>query len=1039
MATRELTIQEQLTGFVKRWGDYHSTEIAGAQSYLRHLLECYGADDYEPGEIFEAHPVRVVKPQQGEMFGPAKTVTSAERMDMYIPRICVWEMKGPQENLDDHVAQLQRYWVQTRPRYMVLCNFHEIWVYDTDEPDGTTTPHKYKLQDLPENHEALLFLRGDEAFFPQASEIVTREAARYIGQAVRELIEESDDRIRDRERITKFALECVFAMFGEDTGMIPGNLFENAMKTAQQSGDLSPVYTLFDDFGRANEYDRSNVTAPYINGPLFDREHPKLQVNKSILDVIYTASQYDWTAVRPEVFGSIFEQALDPAMRHELGAHFTAEADIMKVVGPTVVRPWSERIKACKTHKDCEALIKRMKHYHVLDPACGSGNFLYIVLREMKRLERALMNKWEERYNTKYGKRKADRRKAPKGPYFTVDQLHGIDKEEVAVQLTRVVLWIGQHLASRESDTEEASLPLTDLSANIIKADALFSDWFRPEDDGVSELAIVGNPPFLGAKRLRQELGDEYVDAMYLEYPNNKSADLVTFWYPTAVKLLKKNERAGFVSTNSIAQNESREASLDLIYANGGKIYDAWSSYVWPGEAAVHVSIVNWIMSDRPITSYLDGKEVTSISRSLSDFTDTCPARIITLNADIAFQGVKPGSVEFMIDGDIKNKIIESDPISSKVIKPILVAKDLNRRIDQSNSRWVIDFNDMTEEEATKHPGAMSYVVKNVVPSKLASRQSERLKKLYWQFESPRPGLRKAISELDCYIAVARVAPIPIYSFIDSEIVPDTALVIFSYDTHYHYGILQSAIHEYWAWARGSTLKGDLRYTNTTIFETFPFPLLSGGDPFAGDDTVGAAHAASVTENNARETGDACIAPTGKHNDRSGAAPGAGLKRSKGKKSGGGVAAATKGKGALTEDVPGTAVEDALARPTLNPPALSDLKSNYDPRQVPDTSEAARVSQVAEELYEKRQAACLALNLGLTKLYNLIKGKTPLDKLSDDHRALNTELQDLHVELNNAVCACYGWPEDTWRDENEVLKRLLKLNLALTSDEGMLG
>ena len=223
---------------------------------------------------------------------------------------------------------------------------------------------------------------------------------------------------------------------------------------------------------------------------------------------------------------------------------------------------------------------------------------------------------------------------------------------------------------------------------------------------------------------------------------------------------------------------------------------------------------------------------------------------------------------------------------------------------------------------------------------------------------------------------------------------PDNAVVVIALDQYYHYAILQSAIHEYWAWARGSTLKGDLRYTNTTIFETFPFPLLDSGR--------GAIHGSQGTGR-----GATC--------------------GSQDSGRGGTRAAQSARRGAI---------HGSQGRTSAAP---TDIKRKYDPRVVPDTPEAARVSRVAEKLYEKRQAACKTLNLGLTKLYNLIKGKTPLDKLSDDHRALNTELQDLHVELNNAVCACYGWPEDTWRDENEVLKRLLKLNLALTSDEGMLG
>ena len=163
---------------------------------------------------------------------------------------------------------------------------------------------------------------------------------------------------------------------------------------------------------------------------------------------------------------------------------------------------------------------------------------------------------------------------------------------------------------------------------------------------------------------------------------------------------------------------------------------------------------------------------------------------------------------------------------------------------------------------------------------------------------------------------------------------------------------MQSSIHDSWAWQRGSTLKGDLRYTNTTIFDSFPFPLTDCADPF------------------------------------------------------------TAGK----------------------EPSKAELLAKYDPRTVPDTDSARRLSAVAEELYTKRQAACKSLNLGLTKLYNFIKGKQKLTDLRADHQEIVRELQELHEKLNQAACACYGWPEDTWQDENEVLSRLLRLNLALTGE-----
>ncbi|MDQ3024774.1 MAG: N-6 DNA methylase, partial [bacterium] len=523
-----------------------------------------------------------------------------------------------ERDLQAHHDQLLVYWSRLRPRFMVLCNFHEFWIYDTDEEGGQNTPVKtFHISELPGNAGALNFLGGAETFFAKSSAEVTREAAGYIGQFLRDIIHRSPNAAADRPRYTKFTLECVFAMFAEDVGILPTKPFTQAMKSAQLSGDMSPVYNLFDDLGRASESDRSNLV-PYVNGPLFDRDHPKVPVDKELLaNLFIAADKYDWQAVRPEVFGSIFERSLFPDERHSAGAHFTSEADIMKVVGPTIVRPWRERIKACLSHKDIEQLIVRMQNYHVLDPACGSGNFLYVAYRELKRLELELRNRHTELYRAKAMKRASDLKPPPPGPYFTIQQLHGIDKLPEAVQLTRVVLWIAQYLANQELGLGEATLPLSPLEENVIEADALFTEWFPREEDDERELAIVGNPPFMGRAKMRAAMGDEYIDSVHKLFPNNRNADLVTYWYTQALVTLRDGERAGFVSSNSIAQNESREASLDKIVASAGVIHDAWKSYPWPGEAAVHVSIVNWIQGEYGGSRYLNGHHVLEIPASL--------------------------------------------------------------------------------------------------------------------------------------------------------------------------------------------------------------------------------------------------------------------------------------------------------------------------------------------------------------------------------------------------------------------------------------
>ena len=797
---------------------------------------------------------------------------------------------------------------------MVLCNFHEFWVYDTDEDGGQLTPKlTFPLAELPARGEALLFLRGETPDLERRSERVTAEIAKTLGLLVRGLLKASPNPDLDRERISKFVLECVFAMFAEDTELVPALMFTQVMREAVDTGKMEPVWSLFDDFGKRNAADRSHRFAPYVNGPLFDRNQPKIALTQAQIEDIHGAAKnFDWQGVRPEIFGSIFEQALDAAERHELGAHFTREEDIAKVVGPTVIEPWRQRIDAIRTRQDAERVVEQMKGFHVLDPACGCGNFLYVVYREMKRLESALANKWTQ-VQRRTAKRSSDTRPPPVRPYFTLDQIHGIEINSFSAFLARVVLWIGEHLAARELGLDEDTLPLKNLDHTIRQDDALLTDWPRPE----GELAIVGNPPYLGVRKMRRELKDEYVDQIFEKFPDNRAADLVTYWFKRALDVLKPDERAGYVCTNSVAQNDSREASIDKIIAKGGTITDAWKSYPWPGEAAVHISIVNWVMAPYDGIKMLDGNEVASISPGLTQSVDLTATRHVAANEKLCFMGVTPGNIEFVLTDEQRSEILAKDPDSAAVIRPYLIGRDVNREIEQRPTRWIIDFGTMTKEDAEQYLGAMQYVRKHVYPIRKENRR-EAYAERWWRFVEARPGLRAAIVGLKHVLVMPCVTTHLIVSRQNADICFDHKLMVVVLNDHYHFGVLHSQFHSAWAWARGSTLKADLAYTNTTIFETFPFPLHPDG--------------------------------------------------------------------------------------------------HYDPRARPTGEKADHVAATAEAFDKLRSATCKERCLGLTKIHNELEaGKLPT-------------LRQAYDEMNDAVAACYGFPEGVWKNDKETLRLLLQLN-----------
>jgi hypothetical protein len=914
----------RLQAFVAQWRNYQGTELEGAQDFLRGLLGCYEVEA-PPGKLFEQHPVKIAKKApQATLFGePEARTFTAERMDMYLPKVCVWEMKNPREaDLQKHHAQILGYWARTRPRYMVLSNFRQIWIYDTDDDDGQLRPKLcFPLAELPARGDALVFLRGEEPDLLSRSERVTSDVAGLLGRMMREVIDQASDPERAREQIAKFVLECVFAMFAEDTELIAPGLFTSVMKRADESGDLRDVWALFDDFGNAIAKERRHAAAPYVNGPLFDRQAPRLTLTPAHLHDLYAAARdFDWQGVRPEIFGSIFEQALDAVERHELGAHYTRESDIARVVGPTVIEPWRARIAAIRNPKDAERVVAEMRQFHVLDPACGCGNFLYVVYREMKRLEAALARKWTvmQRFAAK---RRSDVRPPPPGPWFTLAQVHGIEVNGFAAFLARVVLWIGEHLAARELGLDDATLPLKNLDQQVRHGDALSIDWPRPDPAEGGELAIVGNPPYLGVRKLRRELGDAYVDELFARFPKNRAADYVTYWFTRALSVLGPGERAGYVCTNSVAQNESREASIDQVLAAGGTLTDAWRSYPWPGEAAVHIAIVNWVMAPWEGLLTLDGAEVRSISPGLTEAVDVTAARRLAGNAGICFMGVTPGNAEFVLTDEERAEILARDPGSAPVIRPFLIGRDVNRELDQRPTRWIIDFGAMPKEEAEAYVGAMRHVRKHVYPIRKDNRR-EIYAERWWRFVEARPGLRSALSGLEHALVIPCVAPHLIVTRQPADICFDHQLMVLALSDAYHFGLLQSKLHATWAWARGSTLEERLRYTNTTIFETFPFPLLP--------------------------------------------------------------------------------------------------KERYEPRERPKTKAADRLATAASLFDGLRRAACKEQGLGLTKLHNALRAGDA------------SPLGAAYAAMNDAACAAYGFPEATWRDERDTLRRLVLLNHELS-------
>ncbi|MFD7652940.1 DNA methyltransferase [Actinosynnema sp. NPDC059797] len=770
---------------------------------------------------------------------------------MWKPR-CLVEMKKSGSDLKRHYRQAFDYWVNAvpnRPRYVVLCNFDEFWVYDFDSQMDAPV-EQVSLDQLASRWESLAFLLPEEKkpSFGNDLVAVTREAA----AAVAGVFGEMHQRGVRREVAQRFVLQSVMAMFAEDIGLLPAHFFTAALDDSLAT--KKPTDTAYDLlFNLFREMNTAGFTAggryrgtPYFNGGLFADINP-FDISKDELQRLRQAANTDWSAVRPEIFGTLFEQSMDKDERHASGAHFTSQADIAKVVGPTIVTPWRERIAEARTRGSggIEAMNKvlaDMFTFRVLDPACGSGNFLYVAYREMRRLEHeALIAVSEMRRNPVL---------ALQGTlsYVTPDHFFGIDVNPFAVELAKVTMMLAKKLSADELGDDRHVLPLDNLSDTIRATDALFSPW--PKAD-----AIIGNPPFLGRRFMVGELGADYCHKLAERHPNVSGvSDFVTYWFPLAHDRLPSGGRAGFVATNSIRQVHSRKASLDYIVDNGGVIYDAVSTQPWAGDAKVFVSIVNWI-KDADVTPKVlwlnDGDlrlEVDTIPTSLSPTVDVRGAQPLLANQrpQRCFQGQTPGVTrgDGFVIGEAQAVKLGLD---SGHIHPFLGGDELLWK--SAVDRYVIDvaIDDVMSANADI-PAIMKYLRASVLPKReeAASKESARNAKIlnenpkakvnkhhanflarWWKLAYRREDLLREISTRKRYIATSRVASLnrlAVFEFVDSAIHPGDALTVFAMDDDYSLGVLSSSVHHDWTRARCSTFKGDPRYTSTTVFDSFPWP-----------------------------------------------------------------------------------------------------------------------------------------------------------------------------------------------------------------------
>ena len=783
--------------------------------------------------------------------------------DVWKRHCFAWEYKGKHKDLDAAFNQLRQYALALEnPPLLIVSDMARFRIY-TNWTNSVSVRHELALEELADAavRDKLKWAMSDpERLRPGESRQALTERAATAFAALAQALR---TRGHDPQQVAHFVNRLVFCMFAEDVGLLPNEMFTRMLEHARRRPQdfAAMARELFGAMSAGGHVGFETVA--WFNGGLFDSDDA-LALTREEIETTLKAAALDWSEIDPSILGTLFERGLDPEKRSQLGAHYTDRDKIMQIIEPVVTRPWLKEWEKARAEialrleradvasasatrtrqrglaeRTLRDFLEKLRAFTVLDPACGSGNFLYLALHALKDLEHRVQLEAES-----MGLQRAF-------PAVGPANVKGIEINPYAAELARVSVWIGEIQWMRRNGFSGARDPILDPLDTIECRDAILNpdgsepDW-PPAD------VVIGNPPFLGGKLLRSTMGGSYVESLQRLYGAriHGEADLVCHWFDKAQRLVADDKiaRAGLVATNSIRGGRNRPV-LDRIVEQSA-IYDAWSDERWVVDgAAVRVSLVCFAGRDDGFQDFLNGKNVSHINADLtSGIVDLTKAKRLLRNDNVAFMGdTKNGP--FDISGEMARKwlCLPSNPngrLNADILKPWVNGRDLTRR---SAGKWIVDFGtSMEATEAALYEAPYAFIAENVKPARERNR-NKKIREFWWRHEAPRPVMWKSLEGLSRYIATPTVAKHRLFVWLDVRVCPDHQLIVIARDDDTIFGILHSRFHESWSLRLCTWLgKGnDPRYTPTTTFQTFPFPQgLSLNIPAA--DYAKKAHAVAI-------------------------------------------------------------------------------------------------------------------------------------------------------------------------------------------------
>ncbi|MFO1420437.1 MAG: class I SAM-dependent DNA methyltransferase [Candidatus Competibacteraceae bacterium] len=822
--------------FIRKWQAADLKERSAAQEHFIDLCRLLG----EPTPA-EADP-------SGEWYcferGASKLGGGEGWADVWKRGCFGWEYKGKRKDLKAAYVQLQQYAVALEsPPLLVVCDLDRFRIH-THWTNTVQQVYEIALDDLhdADQRQRLKWVFTDpERLKPgKTRQTLTEEAAERFASLAQGLRAQG----HEPHAVAHFINRLVFCMFAEDIGLLPNQMFtrllEHAVIRPADFTDMARDLFRAMRFGGRIGFER----VEWFNGGLFDSDEA-LPLDPPAIDRVLQAARLDWSDIDPSIFGTLFERGLDPDKRSQLGAHYTDRDKIMLLVEPVIVRllqgEW-EGIKAQLAEQLAKAraakspatatrarkvaqdlhngFLERLRQARILDPACGSGNFLYLALLALKDLE--------HHANLDAETLGLDRQFPSVGP----ECVKGLEINPYAAELARITVWIGEIQWMRRNGFDVSRQPILRPLDTIECRDALLnpdgSEAAWPEAE-----FIVGNPPFLGDKKQLAELGEQYVATLRRTYAGRVpgGADLVCYWFEKARARIEAGQarQAGLVATNSIRQKRNRPV-LERIRQTGC-IFHAWSDREWVNEgAAVRVSLIGFGGRERGQPVMLDGRPIREIYPDLTgtgedagelDLTQT---RALPENAGCSFFGLCLAGA-FAVDSETARQWLrQPNPHgrpNSEVLRPIWNGVDITQGW---KGRWVIDFGTGTSEaEAALYEAPFARVLAKVKPVRITNNRKARAV-YWWRHGETRPGLRGKLAGLSRYIATPETAKHRFFVWFPISAAPEHSLIVIPRDDDVTFGVLSSRFHIVWALAKGGTLEDRPRYNSTMTFETYPFP-----------------------------------------------------------------------------------------------------------------------------------------------------------------------------------------------------------------------